>query len=484
MAASGNRLAAWLRPAVYLAHNPITLAGAVLTTTGAITTIGFWIFEALQPSSVNPYAGILGFVVLPGLFVGGLLLMPVGVLLRRRKLVASGQLPSVFPQIDLAEPLYRKALVIVVALSTLNVSIVAFSAYRSVVFMESSHFCGETCHTVMNPEFTAYKDSPHSRVECVSCHIGPGANWFVKSKLSGTRQLFAVALKTYSRPIPSPVEHLRPSRETCEQCHWPEKFHGDKFIVRRKFADDETNTASTTVLVLRLGGTSWNGRVGIHGRHISNDEQISFIHTDRQRQIIPVVEWTDGKGAKVVYEAKDPKITPADLAKGERRSMDCMDCHNRPTHAYQLPERAVNDAMAAGKISPTIPWIKKNAIAALTTEYPDDGTANAKIEATLTEFYKTKYPEIFQSKKKEIDAAITQIEAILHRNVFPEMKITWGTHPNNIGHEEFPGCFRCHDEGHESKDGKTITQSCDACHSLLAVDETNPKILADLGLQQ
>jgi hypothetical protein len=479
-----NRIAGWLRPAVYLGHNPITLAGAVLTTTGAITTIGFWILDAMSPAPLHPYAGILGFLVLPGVFVAGLVLMPFGAFLRRRKLTLAGQLPSVYPSIDLAEPLLRRGALWVGALTAVNVALVGFAGYRSIVFMDSSHFCGETCHTVMSPEFTAYRDSPHSRVECVSCHIGPGANWFVKSKLSGTRQLFAVALKTYSRPIPSPVEHLRPARETCEQCHWPKKFHGDKFIVSRKYASDEANTPATSVLVLRLGGVAWNGRVGIHGRHIDDVERISYVASDRQRQTIPVVEWIDDSGKKIRFVSKDSKLTPAELAKAEWRKMDCMDCHNRPTHGFFLPERAVDKAMAAGRISPTLPFVKKTAIELLRTEYPSQEVATEKIAAGLAGFYAKNRPDVAASRKADVDAAAAEIAKIYRRNVFPEMKITWGTHPNNIGHDDFPGCFRCHDDNHVAEDGRTITQSCDACHNLLAQEEQNPKILADLGLEQ
>jgi len=477
-----DNFSAWLRPAFYLSHNRLTLAGAILTTTGAFTTIGFWIFEALTPANLHPYAGIIGFLVLPSMFVAGLLLIPLGVFLRRRRLALKGELPSVYPRVDFTEPTLRRAAVIFVVLTSTNISIICFAAYRSIVFMDSSHFCGETCHTVMSPEFAAYKDSPHSRVDCVGCHIGPGANWFVKSKLSGTRQLFAVALKTYSRPIPSPVEHLRPSRETCEQCHWPQKFHGDKFIVRKKFADDEANTPSTTVLVLRLGGTSSNGKIGIHGRHIDDSPRVTYLHTDRQRQSIPRVEWTDETGKRVEFVADDASITPEALAKAERRTMDCMDCHNRPTHAFKLPERAVDEAMAAGKISPEIPWIKKKAVEVLRAEYPTQEAATAGIAAALGDFYKSKYPAVATAKKELVDRSVSSVQAIYTRNVFPEMKLGWGTHPNNIGHEDFPGCFRCHDDNHKAKDGRTITQSCDACHTILAQDESNPKILAELGI--
>ena len=227
-----ERIALWLRPAFYLGHNGITLTGAVLTTSAGITLVAFWVFEAFQTTPVHPYAGIVFFLILPGIFVTGLALMPLGALLRRRKLRALGQLPEAYPRIDLGNPLLRRAIALVAGATFLNVGILGTASYRGVVYMDSVSFCGLTCHSVMAPEYTAYQNSPHSRVECVNCHIGPGAPWFVRSKLSGVRQVFAVTFHTYSRPIPSPVKHLRPARETCEQCHWPARFSGDNFLVR------------------------------------------------------------------------------------------------------------------------------------------------------------------------------------------------------------------------------------------------------------
>jgi hypothetical protein len=335
----------------------------------------------------------------------------------------------------------------------------------------------------MEPEFIAYQNSPHSRVECVGCHIGPGASWFVKSKLSGVRQVFAVAFKTYERPIPSPVKELRPARETCEQCHWPQRFSGDKFVVRRRYLDDEKNTQQTTVLVLKLGGRTSNGAVGIHGRHIDEKARISYIATDERRQVIPHVRYREDGGKSVDYDSKDVKVTPAELAKGEQRAMDCVDCHNRPTHAFELPEKAVDRRIDAGLISRDLPFVKKKAVELLKAGYASRNEATRKIAAALGETYRTQYPEVYRAHRAAVESAIEAVQGIYLRNVFPDMKITWGTHPNNIGHEDFLGCFRCHDGNHVTADGKTIAADCDSCHNILAQDETNPKVLASLGVQ-
>ena len=479
-----NRLAQWLRPAVYLGNNPITLTGAVLTTSAALTLLIFWVYEFLHSGPLHPYAGIIFFLILPGIFVLGLVLIPIGALLRRAKLARAGVLPDVYPNIDLRQPVYRHALLLIVFASLMNAAIMGTASYKSVEHMDSVQFCGQTCHSVMQPEFTAYSNSPHSRIACVECHIGAGAPWFVKSKISGVRQLFAVNLKTYSRPIPSPVESLRPARDTCERCHWPERFTGDKFLVRTKYADDEANTPSTTVLLLKIGGRTSQGLVGIHGRHLNPGvERVNYVATDRQRQIIPVVSYMDDSGKRVEYVSTDVKTTPDQLARAEHRAMDCVDCHNRPTHAFDLPERAVDRAMSEGRINPQLPFVKKEAVAALKGEYADRDTGAERIARTITDFYKTKYPQVYQQHRVAIEAAGEQVKAIYLRNIFPGMRITWGTYPNNIGHEDFLGCFRCHDGKHKTSDGKVISDDCSACHQVLAMDEKDPKILADLGLK-
>ena len=476
-------IVSWLRPAFYLGQNPISLTGAVLTTSSALTLVAFWMFEILRGGPIHPYTGIVFFLILPGVFVIGLLLIPLGVFLRRRKLKKEGKLAHPYPAIDLRRPILRKALVLVVFASALNATLLGIASYKGVEHMDSVEFCGQTCHAVMEPEFAAYEGSPHSRVPCVDCHIGSGAPWFVRAKISGVRQVFAVAFKTYSRPIPSPVEQLRPARDTCEQCHWPQKFTGDKLLVRKKFTDDEANTPLTTVLLMKIGGRRGDGGVGIHGRHLDDVERIAYISTDGRRQVIPRVTYVGDDGREIVYTSSEMKVTREGLAAGEHRTMDCMDCHNRPTHAFQLPERAVDEAMAANRVSPDLPFAKKKSVELLRAEYPDRDTAARKIPASFAEFYRTTYPDRYQSHRALVESSGQQVAQIYLRNVFPNMKITWGTYPNNIGHEDFLGCFRCHDGNHKSADGKLISDDCEACHTVLAQEESDPKVLADLGLK-
>lgn len=479
-----DRVKIWVRPAAYLGRNPLTLAGAILTTSSAITLIAFWLFDIIVGGTVHPYVGVIFFLILPGIFVLGLILMPTGALLHRYRLRKEGQLPVSYPQVDFSMPSLRHALGWVAGLTVVNVFIFSIGAYRGVQYMDSVRFCGQTCHTVMQPEFTAYQNSPHARVECVQCHIGPGAPWFVRSKLSGLYQVYAVTFHVYDRPIPYPVQNLRPSRETCEQCHWPQMFDGNKLVVIRSFEEDEKNTELTTVLLLKIGGHTWNGEIGIHGRHLDRNRPIEYVAVDKHRQTIAQVSYVDDKtGKRVVFTQTDPKSTAEQLAEGEQRTMDCIDCHNRPTHTFQMPGPALDDAMARGHISPALPYMKKEALAALKASYPDRETARREIAATIEAFYEKSYPDVYKSQRALLETSISGVQQIYLNNVFPAMNITWGTYPNNLGHTDFPGCFRCHDGSHTSADGKTIPNDCDTCHTVLAMQEQNPKVLADLGVK-
>ena len=472
-----------IRPAFYLSHNWLSQLGVAITTTSALTLISLYTTEFFGVQ-VGPYAGIVAFFVLPVLFVVGLLMIALGIALEYRKERLAGTLPGEYPKIDFADARLRETARFVVMMTAVNIMLFLTATYKAVNYMDSTQFCGQTCHTPMTPEYTAYQDSPHSKVPCVECHVGPGFTGFVQAKAAGTRQLLGVMFNNYQRPIPDPVRSLRPARETCEHCHWPQRFTGDKFWVDTKFSDDEKNTRLTTVLVLKLGGKTWQGTVGIHGRHLdTGTSRIEYISTDDKRQVIPEVQYKDDKGQPVEFLSSDTKPTPDQLAKGEHRSMDCVDCHNRPTHTFQLPERAVDKSMTLGSISPDLPFVKKKSVELLRVTYPDRDTASQQIPAGLVNYYKTTYPAIYSSHRAQVELAADEVKKIYLKNVFPEMKITWGTHSNNIGHEDYLGCFRCHDGSHTAKDGRVITNDCGACHTLITVDDPNPKVLTDLSMR-
>ena len=451
---------------VHLLRNTVSIAGAALTTIAALMFIGFFFLDAWG-FHTNPYLGITFFVFFPGLFVVGLLLIPLGAW-RERARQRKGMAPSleVWPRLDLNTPNVRKVVFAILVLTPLNLLIVSAAGYKAIEVSDSVAFCGTTCHSVMQPEYTAYQHGPHARVKCVECHIGPGADWFVQAKISGARQVIAVFTGSYSHPIQSPVHNLRPASGTCQQCHWPAKFHGDKVETFYDYADDEANTESVTTLRLRIGGRDGGGKArGIHW-HVADENAIEYVSTDDKRQDIAWVRQSTPEGGVVEYRAEG--VTDAAIANGQRRRMDCIDCHNRPSHIFaRSVERGVNSVMSNGAAAKDLPFLKREAVAALKVNYASHEDASAKIEKALTEFYQKQYPSTWTSRKADITRTITAMQDLYKRNIFPGMKLTWGYHIDNRGHTEFPGCFRCHDDQHKSKDGKVIRQDCDLCHEVL-----------------
>jgi hypothetical protein len=288
----------------------------------------------------------------------------------------------------------------------------------------------------------------------------------VKSKLSGVKQVFATLLNTYPRPIETPVHDLRPARDTCEQCHWPEKFHGDKVVTRRDYADDEANTVTETTLQMHVGGGSDQLRnaTGIHW-HTSASSTIEYIATDEKREVIPYVKVTERDGTVREYLAAG--TAPDVLAGGERRQMDCVDCHNRAGHPFaNTPERAVNAALSAGEMPADLPFARRESVAALAATYDSKAAALDAIAVKLRGFYRTEVNAAYMTRRQDVERVVNATQELYRRNVFPSMKVGFGTYSNNIGHMDFPGCFRCHDDNHTTREGRVISQSCDVCHDI------------------
>jgi hypothetical protein len=446
-----------------MTRHPLSVIGAWLTTASAFVFIFVFVID-LFGLHANPYFGLIFFVLLPVLFVLGLLMIPLGSVLERRR-EAQGLAPRRMPRIDLSDPHQQRVAGVVLALTIVNLLIVSLASYRAVEYMDSTQFCGQVCHTVMEPEYVAHREGPHSRVACVECHVGQGAQSYVYYKLNGVRQLVHLVRNSYPRPVPSPVFNLRPATATCEHCHSPERFHGDQVRIIPSYADDETNTAAPTKLVLHLGGgmPQFGLGAGVHW-HTNPQNVIEFVATDDKRMEIPYVRLTDGSGK--VHEFRAPDVTDDALAAGERRRMDCVDCHNRPTHEFlPSPERAVDEALARGAIPATMPFVRRETVAALKETYPDRETADQKIDERLRAFYRSK-GESAAAPAADVDRVVRAAQFLHARNVFPKMNVTWGTHPSHIGHTDAPGCFRCHDDQHKTPEGRVIRQDCDLCHDL------------------
>ncbi len=451
-----------------LVHNRLSYTGITVAVL-ALLVFGFLLILHAVGGAQAPYAGLIIFVLVPLLFIFGLLLIPIGMLIERRHLKRTGtaSMPR-FPVIDLNEPANRNAVAVFLAGSILLLFVTMFSSYQGYQATESVAFCGRLCHQVMAPEYTTYGHSPHARVRCVDCHVGPGASWYVKSKLSGLYQVYAVTFNRYPRPIPAPISSLRPAQQTCEQCHWPKQFYGGQQKKIVHFLPDEQNTRWEVNLLIKTGGgdPATSLTEGIHW-HMNIANRLQYIATDKERQHIPWVRMMNLKTG-IVTEYSDGSLSPKEFARARIRTMDCMDCHDRPTHILESPSEAVNLALNTDRIDPTLPFIKRTAVDLLAATYPTTDAAMTAIGNGVTNFYREKYPELFQRRNRAVAAAAGALQDIYRENFFPEMKARWDVYPDNIGHLMFTGCYRCHDGLHKNAEGHPITKECTACHTILS----------------
>jgi len=458
-----------------ITRNAISLIGTALALTALVLMASLFTMGQLGFGG-GPYLGILTYLVLPMVFVTGLILIPVGAVLWRRKIrgMPGGEDTPLLPVFDLNAKNTRKWLLIFLGATIVNIIVLAGATYKGVEFTESVEFCGLTCHSVMEPEYTAHARSPHSRVACADCHIGPGANWFVKSKLDGAWQLVAVTFDLYRRPIPTPLRDLRPVRETCEQCHWPTKFVGDRLVIKKHYAEDEANTALTTALLLRVGGGDPVDSSGIHW-HVDPNVTIRY-RSDESREEIYDVEFTDSDGKLTHFSNRK-----APEEGGAWRTMDCVDCHNRPTHVYKPAADEVDRVISEGLVDKSLPYVRREGVRIIDENYASHEEAREKIRKQLRQFYAENYPEIAEKAAAKIEAAGKALGDAYAVNVFPGMHVGWDTYPNHIGHHQSPGCFRCHSRKMRSEDRQRIPNDCDTCHVILAEEEENPKILSVLS---
>jgi hypothetical protein len=459
--------------------NVVSLIGTLLIVV-SLLLIGALFFMQGMGFEGGAYLGILTFVLLPMMFLLGLALVPIGLWWRKRrdaKLAAQGQQTGHLPVFDLNQERTRGVLIGFVALAIPLLALAAGLTFKAVHYMDSTEFCGNACHKVMEPEYTAFQRSPHVRVGCAGCHIGPGAEWFVKAKISGSWQLIAVAFDLYPRPIPTPVHSLRPSNGTCEQCHWPTKFIGERLKVRTHFQDDEANTEVKTALMVKVGGSAGGESHGIHW-HVDPNHIIRYLSDDK-RETIYDIELTDKKaGTTKVF--KGPEAAPAG---SEWRTMDCVDCHNRPAHNFRSPEHEVDLAMVEGRIDRTLPFIRREGVRILTEkEYASHDEARAGIAAAVKEFYVKNYPD--RAGSAEVEQAGKTLGDAYCWNNFPHMRVVWNTYPSHLGHQQSPGCFRCHDNKHKSDDGEKVSKKCGTCHNVVVEEESDSKLLQELGLQE
>lgn len=456
-------------------NNFISYIGFFLAATGTILILTFGLFSLVSPQS-NPYVDIVGYLVLPSILVIGLIIVPVGIFFkswRVRRKNPGQRLAFRFPRVDLNDPMQRRAAKVLVVGTFVMMPVVGVSSYHGYHYTDSADFCAKACHSAMEPQATTYEHSAHARVSCAECHIGEGAGWFVKSKLSGTRQVFAMWNDSFPRPIPTAITELRPARETCERCHWPKKFFGAQLRKMVHFGSDEKNTRIELDMLLKIGGGDESiGRVeGIH-KHMALEGKIDYVATDDKLQVIPWVKFVDKTGAEWIYRS-DGRPSSDPKPDGTLRNLDCMDCHNRPAHKFRSPDEAIDIFLDVGRIDTTLPFIKREAVKALIGDYADRDTAESEIGLQIMDFYKSEYPQLWETRKASIKQAVDMTRQVYRQNFFPRMNVNWRTYPDNIGHKNSPGCFRCHDGNHINQAGIPISHECHICHTFLNPVQTN-----------
>ncbi|WP_372751483.1 NapC/NirT family cytochrome c [Labilibaculum sp.] len=452
-------------------YNWLSILGASIAIIAFFLIVFFFVISVLFDQG-SSYMGLIIYLILPTFMVIGMLLIPIGMLIqiRRKKnqiFIAEGMK---WPRVDLNDSKHRNAFTLFVVISFLFLFLSSIGSYEAFQYSESVPFCGTLCHSVMEPEYVTYQKSAHAKVACVECHVGSGADWYVRSKLSGLYQVYAVAVNNYPRPIPTPLADLRPAQETCEHCHWPEKFYSNRIKKERHYLTDENNSEWNIQLSMKTGANHHTEKLseGIHW-HINPDVKIEFMSTDNKSEFIQWIRYTNlATGEIQIFEDNMMPPDSSFFADGQLHEMDCMDCHNRPSHIYLSPPDYIDASLSKNDIDKNIPFIKLAAMEALKEIYVSKDSANLGITNSILNFYQENYPDILTKHEPKISQAINAIKSAYHENTFPEMKVRWDVYPDHKSHIETQGCFRCHDDNHVSKEGKIISKDCNLCHSIIA----------------
>lgn len=457
-------------------RSPIALTGGVIAGLSVVLILTLMVVETLIGES-NPYLGLLTFLILPVAMFIGFVLILIGTRRQKKKSVAladSGVARTDYPILDFNDRKLRVAGLTLIGSAAFGIILVAGISAKSVHYLESTEFCGTACH-VMEPEYATYQNSPHSRIKCSECHVGSGTRHFVKAKVSGLRQVVALVLDTYSRPIPTPVHDLRPAQDICEHCHWPTKFIGNRTSTKVRFRADSANTRTASVMVHYIGGRTLQRSTGAHW-HVDPDIGVRY-RSDESREHIAEIEMTLEDGSVKTYTRTGVTEEAEDW-----KEMDCVDCHNRPTHIYASPDQAIDQALERGVIARDLPFVKREALRLVQAEYPNKEAGTRGIGEGLREFYSSEYPEIAADRAADIEGAADMAAGIYDAYVWPQMNVGWNPYPNHLGHQDFEGgCFRCHTPEMKTASGESISQSCGLCHAIVAWDDVPETMIPMVG---
>jgi len=449
--------------------NWITIIGLLIASINFLMIIVLFLISTIfNKNETN--LGLFIYIILPGFLLLGLIMIPAGILISRKKRLASTPTEKKrLPAIDLNNPSHKNAFIAFTIATVIILFLTTYGTIEAYHLTESVEFCGTLCHKVMEPEYTAYQNSPHANVACVDCHVGSGASWYVKSKLSGLQQVYAVATKTYPSPIETPLHDLRPARETCEKCHWPQKFYARNLQTNRYYLADSLNSEWDIILQMKIGPeiTELGFAEGIHW-HINPDVNIEYISENDKRELISYVKYTNkATGEVTVYRNPDIEISDSIISASLPRTMDCIDCHNRPSHKYSSPPVYFDKAMLTNEVSQEIPFIKRTAMGILRNTFTDKDTALMQIREGIINYYKSDFSGYFEKNHPKIDQSVASMQKAFSQNSFPGMKVNYDIYPDHIGHLESEGCFRCHNDSFTSENGRKITRDCNICHTII-----------------
>jgi len=453
----------------YSYRNWITIIGALIAIINLLLIIVLFIMSTVLGKNAT-YLGLFIYIILPGFLLLGLIMIPIGIAASRKRAAGiAGDEKKRYPSVDLNNPKHRKAFIGFTIVTVIILFLSTYGSFEAYHLTESVEFCGTLCHKVMEPEYTAYQNSSHANVACVECHVGSGTSWYVKSKLSGLYQVYAVVTKTYPSPIETPLNDLRPARETCERCHWPQKFYSRKLHSNKYFLADSLNSEWDIALQMKTGPefSDLGFSEGIHW-HLNPDISIEYISENDKREVITYVKFTNKATGEIeVYRNPDNEISDSTIAATLTRTMDCIDCHNRPSHDYKSPPVYFDKAMLTDEVSKDIPYIKRTAMGILRNTFTDKDTAFMQIRDGIINYYRSDFADYFEKNNDKIDQSVAALQKAYSQNTFAAMKVTYDVYPNHIGHLEVEGCFRCHNDLFTTENGKKITKDCNLCHTII-----------------
>ncbi|MCL1600514.1 MAG: NapC/NirT family cytochrome c [Actinomycetia bacterium] len=467
------------RRVVSLYRHPLAAAGAALVVAGGMAFI-FLVVQDFTSETENPYRSLITFIAIPAVVGLGAFIFLLSI--RIQVVSARKRGERVAFRIEPTDPRYMRSLWLFLALSAAGVAVVGFVGFQAYEATDSTSFCGDACHTPMEPQAVAHQESAHARVKCVECHIGPGTEAYIDAKINGMKQLWGVLTDTYDRPVETPIE-MRSAEAICEECHWRDNFLGTKVRSATYYSLDDASSPWTVNFLFDLGdaGSTPDQPGGVHW-HTSGGTVVEYIATDHELQDIPWVRVIEEDGTEREYTTPGEYVPLASDSASVVRRFDCLDCHNRPAHPLEPASRSINNALSNGIIPDILPEIKDIAMQVLLNGYEDRDAAHQGIPDSLQAFYATEYPDAAEAYPTEIDEAARALIDIYDVNFFPEMKTDYRARQYNIGHLSWEGCFRCHDGEKADESGSVISNECNVCHLIVGQGPGTSGVLLDLDV--